>query len=157
MRRLKLTLEYVNLEGEAIMRSVTLPIPADKQEQMFDFEAELTSNGEELSMAIITSNVEVITWKDGDEVPTGLISEMNATCDNDLLVLTSPRLPDDPTTVMVFCPPSMEEFVMSGDFLKMYRDIEHLYESFYWSDHDKDLIVYFKDGKTMRYNLEDKD
>jgi hypothetical protein len=155
MRRMKLTASY-RQSGELIQRAITIPVPEDKEAEAFDFEAMLASKAVELSVSIINSNVDVVTWNDDETVPTQSISEMNVAVDDGLIVLTSPRLQDDPRTIMVFCPPSMEDFVMSGKFANMYKDIDQLYESMWWSDHDKDLIVYFKNGKTMRHKLEDE-
>lgn len=150
MRRLKLTASYKQA-GESIQKALTIPVPKDKVDEAFDFEAMLASKAVELSVSVINSNVDIVTWEDGEDVPTSYIAEMHGAVESGLIVLTSPRLPDDTRTTMVFCPPSMEEFVMTGGFAEMYNDIKGIYESMYWSDHDEDLIVYFKDGKTMRH------
>lgn len=152
MRRIKLTLSYEEgVHKELIQKSITIPVSEDKIDEAFDFEGLLASKAAEFSMSIINSNVDVISWKDEEDVPTSYIAEMNAAVEDGLVVLTSPRLIDDMGTVMLFCPPSMEEFVMTGGFAEMYKDIGDTYESMYWSDHDKDLIVYFKDGQTLRH------
>lgn len=151
MKRIKLTLSYEEgVHKELIRKSITIPVPEYKVNEAFDFEALLASKTAEFSMSIINSNVDIISWKDGEDVPTSYIAEMNAAVEEGLVVLTSPRLIDDTRTVMLFCPPSMEEFVMTGGFAEMYKDIKDAYESMYWSEHDKDLIVYFKDGKMSR-------
>jgi len=152
MKRIKLTLSYEEgVHKELIKRSITIPVPEDKAAEAFDFEGLLASKAAEFSMSIINSNVDIVSWIDGEDVPTSYIAEMHAAVEDGLVVLTCPRLPDDTGTTMLFCPPSMEEFVRTGEFSDMYSDIKDLYESMYWSGHDKEMVVCFKDGKTMRH------
>lgn len=156
MYRVKLTLAYEEgVHKEIIQKSITIPIPADKVNRVLDFEGLLASKAAEFSMSIISSNVSVLTWRDSEEVPTEKIATTAGEVDTDLLVVTCPRLPDDNLNIMVFCPASMEKFVSSGQFSEMYKDIAEIYESMYWSTHDLDMVVYFKDGKTMRHKQED--
>lgn len=152
MKRLKLTASYQ--EGDKIVtKTMTVLVAPNKEQDVFDFEAFVNSKADELKLAVISSNVDILTWNDEDGFPDAEMSSMAATVDPDLLVATCPRLPDNPENIMVFCPESMELFVKDGGFAEVYRDIRDTYESMYWSgsgDH-WDLIVYFKDGKTMRH------
>ena len=108
MRTLKLTLSYEEgVHKGTIRRTMCIPIPQDKEDEALDFEGLVASKAQEFSMSIVNSNVTVLTWEDGEEFPTEAMSMMNAAADNDLLVVTSPRLPDQYITVMVFCPPDI--------------------------------------------------
>ena len=151
MKRLKLTAGYEEgVHKELIQKVITIPIPAEKEQDVFDFEAFVTSKAEEMKLSIISSNVSVLTWT--DDVPTEKMAEMAAEVDKDLSVITSPRLPDDPENIMVFCPVSMEDMIQSGEFAEIFREVRDTYESMYWSGtvSEYDLIIYFKDGKTSR-------
>ena len=152
MKRIKLTASYQ--VGDQITRRVmTILVTPNKEQDVFDFEAFVNSKADELKLAVISSNVSVLTWDDGDDVPTDQISQMAVEVDTDLLVATCPRLPDSNETIMVFCPASMELFVRDGGFAGLFMEIRDIYESLYWSGSGDswDLIVYFKDGKTMRH------
>ena len=149
MKYLKLKLEYIDENNNPIIKVVTVPIPKDKEQDIFDFEAALYSCGEELGLSVIQSNVQVVTWKDYEQVPTEEFSKVNANSELDTLVVTSPRLPDDDETIMVFCPISMEDMVQSGEFAKIYNGIRDTYEGMYWNSNE--LIVYFKNGIVTRY------
>lgn len=152
MKRIKLTASYQ--EGDQITRKVmTILVTPNKEQDVFDFEAFVNSKADELKLAVINSNVDVLTWKDDEDVPTDKIAQMGTDVGNDLLVVTSPRLPDNNETMMVFCPVTMEKMIQSGRFAEIFKYIRNTYESLYWTgsgDH-WDLIVYFKDGKTMRH------
>ena len=152
MRKLKITINYLE-STELVKKTLIIPVPSDKEEEAFNFEGLLASKDVELSMSIINSNVSVLTWKDDEGVPTERMSIMAAEVDSDLLVATSPRLQDNPENIMVFCPPSMELFVRDGGFAAAFNDIRDDYESLHWTGHgdEWDLIVYFKDGRTLRH------
>ena len=100
MRRFKLTLSYEE-DNEIIQRSITVQIPKDKEQEAFDFEGLLASKASELSLSIINSNIDVITWKDPEKSPMEVIMKTASEGDSDRLVLTCPRLPDEQLNVMV--------------------------------------------------------
>lgn len=149
MRRIKLTASYK--DGDKITQKVvTILVTPNKEQDVFDFEAFVNSKADELKLAVISSNIDIITWT--DDVPTDKISQVSSEIDEDSLVVTSPRLPDDNENIMVFCPTTMEKMVQSGKFAQIYKEVRDTYESMYWSGSGNvfDLIIYFKDGKTSR-------
>ena len=154
MRRLKLTMLYPDENDSPVKKTITVPIPKDKEEDVFDFEGRMNSGNPvlEFSLAIISSNVEVYTWEYGDVD----ITEMNkkaAGVDEGQLVMTCPSLPTDVEEIMVFGPPTMEDFVKNGRFKEIFKEVRDSYESFYWTGAGEsfELIVYFKDGTVKTY------
>jgi hypothetical protein len=149
MRRIKLTASYRH--GDKIIQKVMMIlVTPNKEQDVFDFEAFVNSKADELKLAVISSNVNVVTWT--DDVPTDKIAQISSETDEDSLVVTSPRLPDDNENIMVFCPTTMEKMIQSGKFAQIYKEVRDTYESMYWSGSGNvfDLIIYFKDGKTSR-------
>lgn len=151
MKRIKLTASYEeNVHRNIIQKVMTILVTPNKEQDVFDFEAFVNTKADELKLVVISSNVDVITWT--DDVPTDKISQMATEVDKDLLVITSPKLPDDNENIMVFCPTTMEKMVQSGKFAQIYKEVRDTYESMYWSGSGNvfDLIINFKDGKTSR-------
>ena len=132
MKRLKLTASYQ--EGDKIVtKTMTVLVTPNKEQDVFDFEAFVNSKADELKLAVISSNISVLTWIDKDGIPDARMATMASEADPDLLVATSPRLPDNPENIMVFCPESMELFVKDGGFAEVFAEIRDTYESLYWS------------------------
>lgn len=163
MRRIKLTVTYNDTKDhrigpEVVQRVLTLPVPWDKEDEVFEFEGLVNSKAEELKIAVISSNVNVLIWEDDEGVPTDKIAQMNLDSETDTLVITSPRLPDESENMMVFCPLTMEKFIESGQFAEIFKSIRERYESLHWSGSGDgfDLIIYYKNGKTDRYKWNPK-
>ena len=151
MNRIKLTASYKH-GSEITQQVMTILVTPNKEQDVFDFENFVNSKADELKLSVISSNVDILTWRDDEDVPTDKIAQMSGETDKDLLVVTSPRLPDDNENIMVFCPTTMEKMVQSGKFVQVYKEVRNTYESMYWSGvgNKYDLVIYFKDGKTSR-------